>query len=202
MTQILGGRWDNFLRNLFNVKALPIAPSLSPEVQPTLSVEREQAPELEFVRGFQRWAVSGFTAALAANFSQLTIQNNTADYILIVDGWRARDSAGIGTIDIGFDATPAGAVAETGRTFTDGREVLRDVTRRPVATMVGSQNVGSGLTQGFVTYVVGASYDIAVQDMPWVIGPLQRLIFQTSIVNRNLDVCAWGRSRPIEPTED
>lgn len=200
--QIGLGRFDTFLRKLFNVKGVTIAPQLDASFQGSIDVE-SQVSELQYLRDVELWAVSGFVAALAANFSQLTLQNNGTNVILVVDGWAARDSAGITTLDIGFDATPAGATAEPGRTYLEGREVFNVPTRRPLAVLFGSNNVGSALTQGFVSVVIGASYDVcgAASHMPFVLAPSQRLIFQTSVVNRNLDVLVWGRARPIEKTE-
>lgn len=200
MTQIGGGRFDRFLRNLFNIKALPIAPSLTPEISASIAVEAEDAPELDFLRSFQRW--SGYDAQGAAGagvLSQVTIRNATPDYIIIVDGFEI-DTGGASLTFIGFDALPAGAVSNNFRTFTDGREVLQIVTRRPVAQLFHSANVGSALTQGVT--LTSRTTPLAPSVLPWIIGPQQNLIFENASANTTLQLIAWGRSRPIEPTED
>ena len=199
MTEISGGRWDIFLRRLFNVKALPIAPSIAPEVTPTIPVEAIGSPELYFLRGFQRWAAGVRSAG--ANLNQVTIQNNTADQIVVVEGSVIRPG-GTPFVRIGFDATPVGAVAgET--TFTDGREVLLVTTRRPSMAILTSSNAASAITQGFVSIPPDSAGNILIPvPIPFIIGPQQRLIYESQTVAVTLDMFAWGYLRAIEPTED
>lgn len=84
MNSIEGGRWDNLLRKFFTIKERGVAPSLAPEIVPTIQVEPSDNPTFDFLRNTRLCGGRAQQGAVAANFSQIELRNPTGSETLVV----------------------------------------------------------------------------------------------------------------------
>lgn len=87
MTEIAGGRWDNFLRRLFPVKGAAISPAIGPELVPVI-IAQPDGEELRALRGEKLWIGAVPQIAVAGQFQGALVRNPPDSTVLVVvQGW-------------------------------------------------------------------------------------------------------------------
>lgn len=109
MAEIQGGRWDNFLRRLFDLKEGTIAPGVMPEVAPHVDVDPNK-PEYEYLRGIGLRGAEISAGAVAGEYSYVQLVNPAGNtQLMCIDHiWIAGQSGATDRFSIRYSGSTLG----------------------------------------------------------------------------------------------
>jgi len=99
MNEIQSDRWDRWLRKLFDIRSGAVAPTLAPELVPTIAVEPEDRPENEYIREHRLYFSYATCGAIEGSYSFVFLVNDSDDRLVICERIIASSSFVVSVMD-------------------------------------------------------------------------------------------------------
>lgn len=205
MTEISGGRWDNLLSRLFPIKGRPIAPSMSPELQPIVVVQPD-APELGLLRRERLYSL-GVEIAAAATIPKLVLRNppGSSGLIIVEQIW-ASSNTNQTRFQVRTQPLPAPpvdlATVATGTTRDTRQAGTAATSAVPGFGVISTEATVGALAGGLIVdAAINAFLLTPLLTVPIILGPNTAVALQTVNVNITADYNIHWRERSAEPSE-
>lgn len=196
MSSIQGGRWDDYLRRMFSIKATSIAPAVGAEIVPIATVIPDRAED-RILRGDKMYMGYATGPAVAAQYAYVNLRNDSPDHLVIIE-----DAFTIKGATIGIDCRMGNTALGTGPATITGRDTRLGITLTG-RSQAGAIRYGSGVAiSGTPAQYHGALANTMVHiTCPIVLEPLSTFLVWVETVNISLTVTFVWRERLAEPGE-
>lgn len=214
--EILVGRFNKALNDIFSIKAGAPSPSVAGEIMPVLVLDAPGSPDRRWSEGWDRFGFSTGVGALAANLSMIKFRNPSNSNTMIVMEklrWGITTPAGAGNgIVLNYNNGSAGpdnanftSVLSIPISAFDSR-----TKRSNVAVISVQQAAALGITNYFFFDFYGNStpgsgsffQDIIFHhDQMIEMLPGSSIVINSNLANTAIEATFWWRERPIEESE-
>lgn len=200
MNQILNPRWNSPLIRMFGLRIQgAAAPTLAPEIAPTVDVNQMDDPSLYYLRGERLCSLPYFVNAAVGNISVLQIRNpSNSGVLLVID--QAILSA-TGDVLWGYRLTNTDLTTLASQTFVRDARYYNAAAGIIRGTAIPS--VDNTFSPIFSMFVVGRAKASNTNERPIgiTLPPGWAFVAYTDGTNLNVSGTVWWRERPFYPEE-
>lgn len=201
MPEIQGGRWDNFLRRLFNVKGPAIAPGVGPEIYPHVDADPNHAMS-DYLRNERIGGMGGSLAGGAGLKQYFEINNpeGSQSLVEITDIW-ARDATAATTWFITVGTDTATGTPQGSQGLRDTRWSRSGIYNEPFVAAFYAANIAAVFGARIFQYYTAAANNFMEYHNPVILHPgHSAYVWIDSLQHTGYYTVNW-RERPAESSE-
>lgn len=203
INSIGGGRWDNFLATLFNLKARPVATSVGMDIQPVVLAEPDY-PEHAYLRDERIYAGSITQAGVAGQHSETGLLNAAGSNTLCIIEYFRWFAQAATDVEFGLNSGPVGTPILAEQYPRDSRQtaaynvgqLVRSTAAAPIAGINRMWSQPVNPTFG------AATYPLLEINFPIIVSPNWTFLVECQTVNLQATLNVVWRERSLNPAEE